>query len=45
MGRTLGFIYLAFGLKFFVTRQFTGSVFDGALGLIGSALDVFAIQV
>jgi hypothetical protein len=40
-----GFVELAFGLKLFVAGQFAGGIFDGALGLVGRALNVFAIHL
>ena len=44
MGGSLGLINLAFGFHVFVTTELTGTFFDGAFGLVGSALHMFAIH-
>jgi hypothetical protein len=43
MRGSLGLIKLAFGFHVLVTTELTGTFFDGAFGLVRSALYVFAI--
>ena len=44
MRGSLGLIKLAFGFHVLVTTELTGTFFDGAFGLVRSALYVFAIH-
>jgi hypothetical protein len=44
MGGSLGLIDLPFGFHTLVTTELTGTLFDGAFYLLGSALHVFAIH-
>src|SRR5215217_7823358 len=44
VGGSLGLIDLPFGFHILVTSELTGTFFDGALCLVGSALHMFAIH-
>jgi hypothetical protein len=44
VGGSLGLIDLAFGFQVLITTELTGTFFDGAFCLVGSALYMFAIH-